>query len=139
VGLLGKGKSSLDAIVEAVASAQGRSVHGDPFPDRGSFYRSDQFELARVGVPVVYAEGGPSYVGRPAGWGKEQREEFEEKHYHQPSDEYPPYPGAWDLSGGVQDARLQLIVGLRVANAPELPSWTPGDEFEKARKSARKE
>jgi hypothetical protein len=139
VGLLGKGKSSLDAIVEAVASAQGRTVHGDPFPDRGSFYRSDQFELARMGVPVVYAEGGPSYVGRPAGWGKEQREEFEDKHYHQPSDEYPPYPGAWDLSGGVQDAQLQLIVGLRVADAPELPSWTPGDEFEKARKSARKE
>jgi len=27
-------------------------------------------------------------------------------------------------------------VGLRLANAPALPTWTPGDEFEAARKSA---
>jgi len=139
VGMLGLGKSTLDEVVKAVAAAQGRTVHGDPYPDRGSFYRSDQFEFARIGVPVVVAEGGPAYVGRGASWGKERREEFEEKHYHQPSDEYPPYPAAWDLSGAVEDARLHLIVGLRVADAPELPAWAPGDEFEKARKAARRE
>ncbi|HWT85522.1 MAG TPA: peptidase M28, partial [Myxococcales bacterium] len=57
----------------------------------------------------------------------------ERKHYHQPSDEYR---GDWDLSGDVQDAELQLLVGLRLANAPQMPTWTPGDEFEAARKSA---
>jgi hypothetical protein len=139
LGILGLGKSSLDAIVRDVAAAQGRTVHGDPYPDRGSFYRSDQFELARVGVPVVAAEGGPTYANRPQGWGTQQREEYEDKHYHQPSDEYPPYPGVWDLAGGVQDAQLQLIVGLRVANQDPLPQWTPGDEFEKARQNARRE
>jgi hypothetical protein len=46
------------------------------------------------------------------------------------------YHGDWDLSGAVQDARLQLVVGLRIANATALPQWTPGDEFEKARKTA---
>ncbi len=64
VAMLGLGKSSLDAVVREVAAEQGRTVHGDPFPDRGAFYRSDQFELARVGVPVVYARGGPSFVDR---------------------------------------------------------------------------
>src|SRR6266851_8497742 len=58
VAMLGLGKSSLDAVVREVAAEQGRTVHGDPFPDRGAFYRSDQFELARVGVPVVYAQDG---------------------------------------------------------------------------------
>jgi len=133
VGLLGLGKSSLDAVVRDVAAAQGRTVHGDPFPDRGAFYRSDQFELARVGVPVVHARGGPNYVGRPPGWGQQQHEEFERRDYHQVTDEYH---GDWDLSGAVQDAQLDLIVGLRVANGQEMPQWTPGDEFEKARKTA---
>ena len=136
LGVLGLGKSSVDAIVRDVAAAQGRTVHGDAFPDRGSFYRSDHFELAQVGVPTVSVRGGPSYVGRPAGWGEDRQKEYELHHYHQPSDEYPPSPGRWDLSGAVQDAQLQLVVGLRIANAPELPRWTPGDEFEKARLSA---
>ncbi|HYV65706.1 MAG TPA: M28 family peptidase [Myxococcales bacterium] len=133
VGLLGLGKSSLDAVVREVAAEQGRSVHGDPFPDRGAFYRSDQFELARVGVPVVYARGGPSFIGRPPGWGQQMQEEFERRDYHQVTDEYH---GDWDLSGAVEDAQLDLVVGLRVANSPTMPQWTPGDEFEKARKTA---
>src|SRR2546421_595222 len=133
VALLGLGKSSLDGVVREVAAEQGRSVHGDPFPDRGAFYRSDQFELARVGVPVVYARGGPNFVGRPPGWGQQMHEEYERRDYHQVSDEYH---GDWDLSGAVEDAQLDLVVGLRVANAPGMPQWTPGDEFEKARKTA---
>jgi Zn-dependent M28 family amino/carboxypeptidase len=108
-------------------------VHGDPFPDRGAFYRSDQFEFARIGVPVVYARGGPGFVGRPPGWGQQMQEQYEKRDYHQVTDEYH---GDWDLSGAVQDAQLDLVVGLRVANAPAMPQWTPGDEFEKARKTA---
>jgi Zn-dependent M28 family amino/carboxypeptidase len=133
LGVFGLGKSSLDAVVKTVAAEQGRSVHGDPFPDRGTFYRSDQFPFARVGVPVLYARGGPTFVGRPPEWGETQMRAYEMHDYHQPSDEYR---GDWDLSGMVQDAQLELIVGLRVADAPQMPRWTPGDEFEKARKSA---
>jgi Zn-dependent M28 family amino/carboxypeptidase len=133
VAMLGLGKSSLDAVVREVAAEQGRTVHGDPFPDRGAFYRSDQFELARVGVPVVYARGGPNFAGRPPGWGQQMQEQYEKRDYHQVTDEYH---GDWDLSGAVQDAQLDLVVGLRVANAASMPQWTPGDEFEKARKTA---
>lgn len=59
--------------------------------------------------------------------------DYERKHSHQPSD---GSRGDWDLSGNVQDAQLQLVVGLRIANAPQLPTWTPGDEFEKNRQAA---
>ncbi len=137
VGFLGLGRTSLDGVVKALAAAQGRSVHGDPFPDRGLFYRSDDFELARVGVPVARLKGGPTYVGRPPGWGKEQVERFERHDYHQPSDVYPPSPQAWDLTGAVEDAQLQLLIGRRVANDPALPQWKPGDEFEKARRASQ--
>jgi Zn-dependent M28 family amino/carboxypeptidase len=126
VGFIGRGRSSLDAVVEVVAALQGRSVHGDAFPERGGFYRSDQFNFAKMGVPALYASGGPTYVGRPAGWGEQQRNHFTATHYHQPSDEFDP---TWDWSGAVEDAQLLAIVGLRVANAPAMPTWKPGDEF----------
>jgi Zn-dependent M28 family amino/carboxypeptidase len=133
LGVMGLGKSTVDDVVRKVAAEQGRTVHGDPQPDRGSFYRSDMFSMAHVGVPPVAVKGGSDYVGRPRGWGEQQMLDYEQHHYHQPSDEYH---GDWDLSGDVQDAQLQLLVGLRLANAPALPTWTPGDEFEAARKSA---
>ncbi|WP_394837563.1 M28 family peptidase [Pendulispora rubella] len=126
LGFVGLGKSSLDDVVTALATAQGRTLHGDAFPDRGSFYRSDQFSFAKIGVPSIYIKGGPEYVGRPPGWGKEQQELFERTRYHQPSDEFDPN---WDLRGAVEDAQLLLLAGWRIANAPELPTWKKGDEF----------
>ena len=105
----------------------------DQFPDRGFFYRSDQFSFARIGVPGVYIDSGTDFIGRPAGWGKERIEEWERTKYHQPSDEYSD---SWDLSGAVEDVRLLFHVGLLIARDPALPSWTPGDEFEAARKAA---
>ncbi|MFW2404399.1 MAG: peptidase M28, partial [Gammaproteobacteria bacterium] len=53
--------------------------------------------------------------------------------YHQPSDEYYD---EWTLDGQIEDARLGFWVGLIVANADEMPTWTPGDEFEAARLEA---
>ncbi len=138
VDLLGLGRNAVSPVVEAVARAQGRTVHGDAFADRGYFYRSDDFPLARVGVPGARVGGGPSYVGRPEGWGRAQVEKFERESYHQPSDVYPPSPASWDFSGAIEDAQLQLIVGMRLGNQARLPTWKAGDEFEQARVKALK-
>jgi hypothetical protein len=134
LGFIGLGKSSLDALVTSLAATQGRTVHGDPFPEKGAYYRSDQFSFAKVGVPGIYARGGPAYIGRPPGWGEARVKEFETLHYHQPSDEYD---GSWDFSGAVEDLQLLFVAGLRIANGAELPAWRAGDEFEAARKAAR--
>ena len=128
VGFVGLGKSSVDKIVVDVARSQGRTVHGDAFPDRGSFYRSDQFSFAKIGVPGVYVDGGPNFVGRSPQWGEERTVEYEKNRYHQPSDEYDP---SWNWSGAVQDAQLLFLVGRRIANADSLPFWNPTDEFAK--------
>jgi Zn-dependent M28 family amino/carboxypeptidase len=128
VGFIGLGKSSLDEVVRAAATKQGRSVHGDAFPDRGGFYRSDQFSFAKIGVPAIYLKGGPDYVGRPAGWGEARVVDFETHRYHQPSDEYDP---KWDWTGAVQDLELLLDAAFTIANADALPAWHPGDEFAK--------
>jgi Zn-dependent M28 family amino/carboxypeptidase len=71
ITMVGLGKSSLDALVLGIAAAQGRIVKPDQFPDRGFFYRSDQFALARIGVPAAYFDDGVEVIGKPEGWGKE--------------------------------------------------------------------
>jgi Zn-dependent M28 family amino/carboxypeptidase len=133
VAVVGLGKSTLDEVLRAVAATQGRVVVGDRFVDRGFFYRSDQFNFAKIGVPAIYAKSGVEYIGRPPGWGEARHKEYEQTRYHQPSDELD---GTWDLRGAVEDARLLLLTALRVANAPAPPRWTPGDEFEAARRKA---
>jgi Zn-dependent M28 family amino/carboxypeptidase len=134
--LIGYGKSSLDPIIVSLAKMQGRTVKPDQFPDRGFFYRSDQFNLAKVGVPAAYFDSGTDVIGKPAGWGKQKIEEWEEKDYHQPSDELN---AEWDLSGAVEDTRLDFWLGAKVASADRMPEWNRGDEFEAARKKALSE
>lgn len=133
VNVIGLGKSNLDAIVQQIATWQQRVVVPDQFPDRGYYYRSDQFSLARVGVPGVYLHSGTAVIGKPEGWGKEQLEKWIKEHYHQPSDEWAAH---WNLAGAVLDVRLLLHTGLAVARRREMPEWLPGDEFEAARKAA---
>jgi Zn-dependent M28 family amino/carboxypeptidase len=136
VSLVGLGKSSVDADVLALAKWQGRRVEPDQFPDQGLFYRSDQFSLAKVGVPAAYIKFGTDIIGKPEGWGREQAEYYRKNIYHQPSDELRD---DWDLSGAVEDARLAFFVGCRIANADAMPAWNKGDEFEAARKKAQAE
>lgn len=133
VTFIGLGKSSLDQIVISVAAEQGRVVTADQFPSRGSFYRSDQFSFARIGVPAVYLDPGMDFVDRPAGWGKAQINHFTDVNYHQPSDEYDD---SWNFDGAVMDALLGFWTGLTIANADEMPAWNEGDEFEAVRLEA---
>ena len=133
VTYIGYGKSSLDAVVEKYAAEQNRTVKPDQFPDRGFFYRSDQFNFAKIGVPAIYLDTGTAFVDRPEGWGKEQIEAWEAVHYHQPSDELV---NDWNFEGMVDDALLGFDMGLYRAEQEERPTWNPGDEFEAARLEA---
>jgi len=133
VTLISAGKSSIDKIAEPVAQHQGRVIKPDQFPDRGYYYRSDQFSFAKIGVPGLFFGNGTDYVGRPAGWGKQKIEDWELKQYHQPSDKLD---GSWNFDGMIEDAELGLFSGWLIAQSDTMPTWDPGDEFEAARKSA---
>jgi len=130
---VGYGKSSLDAIADEVAAYQDRFVKPDEFPDRGYYYRSDQFNFAKIGVPAFYFEGGTEIIGRPEGWGVERINEYTDQNYHQPSDEID---ATWNFDGIVEDARFGFWAGLIVADSDALPAWNPGDEFEATRLEA---
>jgi Zn-dependent M28 family amino/carboxypeptidase len=133
LGFVGLGKSTLDDVVAQAAREQGRVLKPELFPERGHFYRSDQFSFARIGVPAVYLDRGTEFVGRPSNWGRERVDEYVLQHYHQPSDQID---ASWNLEGAVDDVRLLVAVGLRIADAPQLPAWRAGDEFEAIRKRA---
>jgi Zn-dependent M28 family amino/carboxypeptidase len=133
VTLVSMGKSSLDQVAVAVAKLQGRTVLADQFPDRGYYYRSDQFSFAKIGVPALFYSEGIDVIGRPAGWGREQHDQWELKQYHQPSDKLD---GTWNFDGMIEDAQMDLMAGWLIAQADAMPSWNPGDEFEAARKRA---
>jgi Zn-dependent M28 family amino/carboxypeptidase len=123
---IGRGKSDLDDRLDQFATQQGRTVLPEEFPDRGYFYRSDQFNLAKVGVPALYLHTGVDIRGRPEGWGAAREEEWVETLYHQPSDEVT---ADWDLGGQVEDARILFEVGRAIAESESAPAWAPGDEF----------
>jgi Zn-dependent M28 family amino/carboxypeptidase len=132
---VGFGKSTLDRYVALAAAAQGRQFTDEAFPEQGSFYRSDQFNFAKIGVPAVFLRPGISFVGRPEGWGRQQTDAWIARHYHQPSDDFDP---GWNLDGMVDDARLAFHVAHMIAESTEVPAWVPGDEFAAVRAQALK-
>ena len=130
--IVGYGNSTLDDVLTSLAQHQGRTIIPDPEPEKGFFYRSDHFEFAKQGVPALYTDAGMTYIGKPAGYAEQKRDEYTTNDYHKPSDEIKP---DWDLSGAVEDAQLMFMVGYRVAEGETWPEWKPGTEF-KAKRDA---
>src|SRR5437867_462999 len=125
---LGAERSSLKAVVDAIARERGFGISPDPRPEQGSFYRSDHFPFAKVGVPSISFKEGDDYIGRPKDWGEKKFKEYNDAHYHQPSDEYS---SDWNFQGMIQEADFAMEIGRRVANMNTLPKFNPGDEFAK--------
>jgi Zn-dependent M28 family amino/carboxypeptidase len=126
VVLLGLDKSSLGPSLAAMLRPDGIRVMPKDHPERGHFYRSDHFSLAKAGVPAVSIESGTDFVGKPKGFGEQWWEEYNDKRYHQPSDEYRP---DFDLSGSVQLGEIVQRFARRLADAPSMPTWNADAEF----------
>src|SRR5262245_4229731 len=133
--VIGLGASDLDDYLRDAAAEQGRTLVPDAEPEKGLYYRSDHFNFAKVGVPALDTDDGLDYIGKPAGFGKQKKDEYTDHIYHQPSDQVDP---AWDMSGYVEQAKLLMAVGYRVANAATFPDWKPGNEFRATREQSLK-
>jgi len=123
---LGAERSSLKAVVEAVAREKGLRVSQDSRPEQGSFFRSDHFPFAKVGVPSISLKEGNEYVGHTKEWGEEQFRAYNTAHYHQPSDEFRD---TWDYRGMIQETEIAMAIGRRIADTDAMPKFNPGDEF----------
>lgn len=137
ITVVGYGNSELDDLVEEVAKEQGRYVRPDPEPEKGYYYRSDHFNLAKKGVPAIYTKVGIDHVDHGEQWMLEKLNWWTENHYHKPSDEYDP--DYWNLSGMVDDTQLLFAVGYKLSNSDQFPNWREGNEFRAIRDASRAE
>jgi peptidase M28-like protein len=103
---VGLEQSDLGATLRQVAGAHPElrmTPIADRWPEERIFYRSDHYNFARQGVPILFFTSGTH------------------ADYHQPSDEA-------DTIDGEKEARLVRLLfylGVTVANADSRPRWTP--------------
>jgi Zn-dependent M28 family amino/carboxypeptidase len=123
VAAIGLDMSTLGEVFAQVAEEHGLRPVGDPNPNAGSFYRSDQVSFAKAGIPALYLQAGTEYA-EPLGF---DPREMKQRHYHQVTDEIHD---EWDLEGTARDMRVLFETALRIANADTQPRWVAGHEFE---------
>jgi Zn-dependent M28 family amino/carboxypeptidase len=120
-------------VVQTTARNFKFTIAPDSNPAAGFYYRSDHFSLARVGIPSFSVNQGAKFRGHPKQYGESWEREYNQKHYHQPSDEFR---SAMDFRGNAVIARFGLALGWRAASLPQQVQWKPGDEFEAARQAS---
>jgi Zn-dependent M28 family amino/carboxypeptidase len=128
--VIGAGKSDADELVAKEAARQGRNAHPDDRPELGGFYRADQFEFAKAGVPSVYLKGGSVVIGKSESYGRDKLSDYIAHHYHSIAD---TVDAGWDFSGAVEDTQLLFMLGYDVAQGSAYPQWRAGAEFQRAR------
>ncbi len=122
VSVTGRGRTTLEDVLEQVVAEQGRTVVGEARPEAGGYFRSDHFSFARQGVPALDFHGGPALErgGSAAGEALARRRA---ERYHTVNDELDE---SWTFEGTVQDVQALLELVTRVADADGRPEWTPG-------------
>lgn len=126
VVVTGMGQSSLEEVLADAAQEQNRQLRPETTPEKGYYFRSDHFELAKVGIPALYADSGITPVGGTIADGVAQRADYVAHRYHKVDDEITD---DWRLDGAVQDLELLHQVGRRIADSPLRPHWKVGSEF----------
>lgn len=132
--VIGNGKSELETYLEQAATADGRVLTNEPTPEKGFYYRSDHFSLAKLGVPMIYFDGGEDLLNGGPEAGRAWSEQYTRDWYHGPEDEISIIT---DWSGMMADLRLYYVVGRSLAMSNEWPNWNEGDEFRAIRDRSR--
>jgi len=122
----GAERTTIWPMVQEAARRFNLEIAPDARPEQGSFYRSDHFMLARIGVPAFRVGMGSRIVGKPDDFASGEFRDYNANHYHQPSDEFHE---EWDFASLQQAAQYGFLLGLNVANSEVLPKWNVGDEF----------
>jgi Zn-dependent M28 family amino/carboxypeptidase len=130
--IIGRGNSTLDDLATEILTSHGRVARADPEPQKGRFYRSDHFEFAKQGVPAFDPDSGVDFEKPEA---KKALDAFDDTDYHKVSDEIKP---TWDLSAEVEDLKIFMELGFRVAQGDKFPEWKPGTEFKAKREAMMK-
>ncbi|WP_376696269.1 M28 family peptidase [Wenzhouxiangella sp. EGI_FJ10305] len=134
VTVIGYGSSELEETLAEAAERQGRHIEQEPSPEAGYYYRSDHFNLAKIGIPALYAKGGVDHRENGREYGLEWQADYRANRYHKTADTYSE---DWDLRGVAEDVELLYSVGRSVADSESWPEWYEGNEFRAIREKSR--
>jgi len=122
----GAERTSVWPLAQSIASRMNLTISPDSEPEQGHYFRSDHFSFAHVGIPAFSIDHATQFAGKSADFYPKAWQDFNEKHYHQPSDEFH---ADWDFTALQQAAEFGMLMGVDIANQPKLPDWRPGDAF----------
>lgn len=131
--VIGDGFNQIQNYLTPFLQQQGRYAVPDEHAEKGYYFRSDHFSLAKFGVPALFAEGGNDSVEHGKEWGRKQQDDYTANRYHKPSDEYSK---DMDLRGAAMDVDLFFSVGQALANSDNWPQWNEGSEFKAIREAS---
>lgn len=134
VVVVGYDSSELEDVLRNKAAAQERVVKPEEHPERGYYYRSDHFNFAKRGVPMLYAKSGSDHRELGPDYIKAKNAEYQKNRYHAVGDEIDD---DWDLRGLALDIELYFAVGLELADSDNWPQWRQGNEFHAIREYSR--
>ena len=106
MSVIGREHSSLGAVLDSVTAAHpelNMKPVGDLWPQEELYFRSDHYNFAKKGVPILFFTSGLH------------------PDYHQVSDS----PDKIDAEKEARFAQLVYYLGLAVANAAARPQWNP--------------
>jgi Zn-dependent M28 family amino/carboxypeptidase len=126
----GTGQSEMEDVLKKALATQGRILAPDAEPEKGGFYRSDHFSLAKLGIPAISPDGGRDLLKGGKAAGQKLVDDYNDNRYHQPSDEWR---ADWDLSGPVEDMQAYYVAGKNLANSDQWPNYYKDSEFRAAR------
>ncbi|HWU02459.1 MAG TPA: M28 family metallopeptidase [Novosphingobium sp.] len=133
--MTGGDKSELTGLFRQVLAARGLTEGSEDHPERGHYYRSDHFSLAKRGVPMFDLSRGPDLFEGGKAAGAAASEDYTEHRYHQPSD---TYSASWNWGGITQDVGMYYTLGRMLATGRDWPNWHQGDEFRAIRDASLK-
>lgn len=133
--VVGGDKSELTRYLAAATKAMGLTQAAESDIERGYYYRSDHFSMAKRGVPMFNVGRGSDWVKGGKAAGAAAAKLYNDRDYHQPSDEFDPN---WDWSGMLQDGELFYRLGRSLAMTTDWPNWHPTDEFRAIRDKSLK-
>jgi Zn-dependent M28 family amino/carboxypeptidase len=132
--LTGAGKSELEDLVKPIVAKQGRVITTESNPERGSYYRSDHFSFAKLGVPMLAGGSGQDLLVGGKEAGHKAREDYVTNRYHKPQDEYR---ADWNWDGAIDDLSVYYDLGRELAEGKAWPNWYKDAEFRAVRDTSR--
>ena len=122
----GGDKSDLTAIFRETLAEEGLTEVPEEHTERGHYYRSDHFSMAKRGVPMFDISRSSDLFEGGTAAGDKLAQAYTDNNYHAPSDEYSD---DWTWDGIVEDVGLYYRLGRKLADSDFWPNWHETDEF----------